>query len=130
VSYKPESGELGGEMLNPNYTNRNEVARDYDTAIIVVDAYGQRIWNAFAYGVKNFIYAEDSEGTLAVNIGTDNINNRTAQLVVSGGDFTAINVLRYNGHSYDVLDGGRITLYSRLAIGDKTEDTVKNETAN
>ena len=130
VSYKPESGELGGEMLNPSYTNRNEVARDYDTAIIVVDAYGQRIWNAFAYGVKNFIYAEDSEGTLAVNIGTDNINNRTAQLVVSGGDFTAINVLRYNGHSYDVLDGGRITLYSRLAIGDKTEDTVKNETAN
>jgi hypothetical protein len=77
--------------------------------------------------VAHFIYAENSEGTLAVNIGTDNIGSKTAQMVVSGGDFTAINVLRYNGHSYDVVDGGRITLYSRLAIGDKTEDTVKDE---
>ncbi|MBR5616516.1 MAG: hypothetical protein IKW66_06815, partial [Clostridia bacterium] len=130
IAFTPESGELGGDMLNPAYSNRNEVGRDYDTAIIVVDGYNQRIWNAFAYGVAHFIYAENSKGTLAVNIGTDNIGSKTAQMVVSGGDFTAINVLRYNGHSYDVLDGGYITLYSRLAIGDKTEGTVKNETAN
>ena len=130
IGFTPESGELGGEMINPAYSNRNEVGRDYDTAIIVVDAYNQRIFNAFAYGVAHFIYAQDSEGTLAVNIGTDNIGSKTAQMVVSGGDFTAINVLRYNGHSYDVLEGGRITLYTRLAIGDKTEGTVKNETGN
>lgn len=127
IGFTPESGELGGTMINPSYSNRNEVGRDYDTVIMVIDAYNQRIWNAFAYGVAHFIYAENSEGTLAVNIGTDNIGSKTAQMVVSGGDFTAINVLRYNGHSYDVVDGGRITLYSRLTIGDKTEDTVKDK---
>lgn len=125
VSYVPESGELGGAMLNPNYSNRNEVARDYNTSIWVVDAEGQKIWNAFSYGVAHFIKAEDSVGTLAVNIGTDNINNQTAQMVVVGGDFTAINVLRYNGHSFDAEDGAKVTIYTRLAIGDKTEDTVK-----
>ena len=125
VSYAPESGELGGTMLNPNYSNRNEVARDYNTSIWVVDAEGQKIWNAFSYGVAHFIKAEQSTGTLAVNIGTDNINNKTAQMVVVGGDFTAINVLRYNGHSFDVEDGAKVTIYTRLAIGDKTEDTVK-----
>ena len=125
VAYTPESGELGGNMLNPNYSNRNEVARDYNTSIWVVDAEGQRIWNAFSYGVAHFIVAEDSYDTLAVNIGTDNIGSKTAQMVISGGDFTGINILRYNGHSYDAEDGARVTLYSRLAIGDKTEDTVK-----
>jgi hypothetical protein len=69
--------------------------------------------------------AEDSYDTLAVNIGTDNIGSKTAQMVIRGGDFTGINILRYNGHSYDVEDGARVTLYSRLAIGDKTEDTEK-----
>ena len=125
VAYTPESGELGGNMLNPDYANRNEVARDYNTTIWVEDAEGQRIWNAFSYGVAHFIVAEDSYDTLAVNIGTDNIGSKTAQLVIDGGDFTGINILRYNGHSYDVEDGAQVTLYSRLAIGDKTEDTEK-----
>ena len=125
VAYVPESGELGGTMLNPNYSNRNEVARDYNTTMIVEDAEGQRIWNAFSYGVAHFIVAKDSYDTLVVNIGTDNIGSKTAQLVIDGGDFTGINILRYNGHSYDVEDGAQVTLYSRLAIGDKTEDTEK-----
>ncbi len=125
VSYVPESGELGGTMLNPNYSNRNEVARDYNTTMWIVNAEGQKIWNAFSYGVAHFIKAEQSEGTLAVNIGTDNIGSETAQMVVIGGDFTAINVLRYNGHSFDAEDGAKVTIYTRLAIGDKTEDTVK-----
>ena len=73
---------------------------------------------------------ENSVDTLAVNIGTDNIGSETAQLVVRGGDFVGINILRFNGHSFDVEDGGVITLYTRLAIGDKTEETVKNQTAN
>lgn len=130
LGYTPESGEIGGNMKNPNYANRNEVARDYNTTILVVNAEGQRIWSAFSYGVAHFIVAENSVGTLAVNIGTDNIGSETAQLVVRGGDFVGINILRFNGHSFDVEDGGVITLYTRLAIGDKTEETVKNQTAN
>lgn len=125
IGFVPESGELGGNMINTNYSNRNEVARDYNTTIWVDKAEGQKIWNAFAYGVAHFIMADQSEGTLAVNIGTDNIGSKTAQLVVYGGDFTAINVLRYNGHSYDAEGGAKVTIYTRLAINDKTEDTVK-----
>ena len=130
LGYTPESGEIGGDLRNPNYANRNEVARDYNTTILVVNAEGQRIWSAFSYGVAHFIVAENSVDTLAVNIGTDNIGSETAQLVVRGGDFVGINILRFNGHSFNVEDGGVITLYTRLAIGDKTEETVKNQTAN
>ncbi|MBE6619791.1 MAG: hypothetical protein E7625_00300 [Ruminococcaceae bacterium] len=125
LGYTPESGEIGGDLKNPNYANRNEVARDYNTTIHVVDAEGQRIWNAFSYGVAHFIVAENSIDTLAVNIGTDNIGSETAQMVIRGGDFVAINVLRFNGHSYDAEDGAKVKLYSRLAIGDKTEETEK-----
>ena len=125
VGYTPESGEINGEMKNPNYGNRNEVGRDYNTTIWVVNAEGQRIWNAFSYGVAHFIVAENSTDTLAVNIGTDNIGSETAQMVIRGGDFVAINVLRFNGHSYDAEDGAKVKLYSRLTIGDKTEETEK-----
>ncbi len=125
IGFKAEATEDPGNTALAGYQDGNYVARDYNTSIQVVDAEGQRIWNAFSYGVAHFIESINSKDTLAVNIGTDNIGDTTAQLVIRGGDFTAINVLRYNGHSYDVYDDPVVTLYARLAINDKTEDTLK-----
>ncbi len=125
IGFKPEATENPGATALPGYQDGNYVARDYNTSIIIVDAEGQRIWNAFSYGVATFIEAKNSKDTLAVNFGTDNIGDTTAQMVIRGGDFTGINILRYNGHSYDVHDGAEVTLYSRLAINDKSEDTLK-----
>ena len=106
--------------MDPNY-----VARIYNTTIEIVNAENERIWSAFSYGVAHMVSATDSTGTLIVNLGSDNIGDSTAQHVISGGDYTAINIMRYNGISYEAKNGAKVTLYSRLAIGDKFEDTVK-----
>lgn len=114
-----------GNAPSDVFEDVNWHGRQNCTSFIVEQAEGERIWNNFSFGVTHMIYAKNSCDTWAVNLGTDNINGATAQVVVDGGDYTAINVLRYNGHSFDLLGGGKITLYTRLAIWDKSEKTVK-----
>jgi hypothetical protein len=80
--------------------------------------------NSFAYGVRNLIHQINSEDTVAINIGADNIGRGTPQLLLEGGSFTGINILRYNGTSYHYTNGTSVRLYTRLSINVHGEDTV------
>lgn len=110
---------------DPNYKDANYVARDTNTTIELLGAQNERVWSAFSYGVAHMISAINSTGTLVVNMGTDNIGDNTAQMVIFGGDYTGLNMMRYNGHSVDIENGARVKLYSRLAIWDKSEGNIK-----
>ncbi len=106
------------------YASNNHVARDYNASIVVENAENQVIFNCFSYGVRNLIHQINSQNTLAVNIGADNIGDTSPQLLLEGGSFTAINVLRYNGVSCEYTQGTKVRLYSRLGINEKREDTL------
>ena len=99
----------------------NPITRRENKFIIVRGADGQQIYNTFVYGCANMIVCEDSS-VLAVNIGSDNIGSRTAQLVMHSGDMTVINAMRYNGVSYE-HSSGTLRLYNRLTIENKKEQT-------
>ena len=92
--------------------------------IQVDGAKNQTIYHAFAYGVKTIIHNIDSTNTCAVNIGTDNIGADCPQFIQNGGSMTAINVLRYNGYSYELMSGN-INLYNRLGINEVGERTAE-----
>lgn len=92
--------------------------------ILVDGAENQTIYHAFAYGVKTIINNVNSQGTCAVNIGTDNMGDDCPQFIQNGGSMTVINVLRYNGYSYDLLSGN-LNLYNRIAINEVGERTIE-----
>ncbi len=117
---RPMSEGTGTTQNDTNY-----YGRQHCTTFILDGAEGERIWNCFSYGVRHMIEATGCRDTLVVDLGSDNLLEKHAQMVVSGGDLTAINILRYNGHSFDLLGGGKLRLYTRLAIWDKSEQTVK-----
>jgi hypothetical protein len=108
----------------PGYASDNHVARDYNASIVVDDAENQIIFNCFSYGVRNLIHHIDSKNTLAVNIGADNIGDTSPQLLLEGGDFTGINILRFNGVSCEYEKGTKVRLYSRLGINERREETL------
>ncbi len=94
--------------------------------IVLDGAESQTVYNTFAYGCANLIVNRNSENSLAVNIGSDNIGSDSAQLVMESGSFTVINSMRYNGHSYD-RESGNLKLYNRITINDKTEEALSLE---
>ncbi len=108
----------------PGYASNNHVARDYNATIVVEDAVNQTIFNSFSYGVRNLIHQINSENTLAVNIGADNIGDTSPQMLLEGGEFTGINILRFNGVSCEYTDGTTVRLYSRLGINERREETL------
>ena len=99
------------------------ITRLYCTYIRVADGSDEKIYNTFAYGVATFAVNDGATDTLLVNIGSDNIGKNTAQTVVKSGSLAGINLMRYNGHSYD-HDGGKLALYNRLTINSAKEETV------
>ena len=108
----------------PGYASDNHVARDYNATIVVEEAENQIIFNCFSYGVRNLIHQIDSKNTLAINIGADNIGDTSPQLLLEGGSFVGINILRFNGVSCEYTKGTSVRLYSRLGIGEKREETL------
>ncbi len=95
--------------------------------IIVEGANNQLIYNTFCYGCSVFVTNNDSDNTLLVNIGSDNIGS--VQLVANSGSIVQINAMRWNGESY-VNNGASIELYNRLTINNTNEKTViKNNTS-
>ena len=113
------------EGTGTDQNDTNYYGRQHCTTFILDRSEGERIWNCFSYGVRHMIEATEGKDTLVVNLGSDNLLERHAQTVTFGGDLTAINILRYNGHSFDLLGDGKLRLYTRLAIWDKGEKTVK-----
>lgn len=108
----------GTEQNDTNYYGRRLC-----TSIIIDGAEGQRIWNAFSYGVYHMVKATNCRDLLIVNLGSDNLFEAGSQMVFDGGDATVIGVLRYNAISYEVFNNAKVKLYSRLAIDEKREDS-------
>jgi len=94
--------------------------------IIVDGAENQIISNTFAYGTATFLTNINSENTLLVNVGSDNLGSGSPQIIADSGSLTGINVMRWNGISFEHYDG-LLNLFNRITIGDKTEDAVTEE---
>lgn len=106
---------IWNELFNP-------ITRSQNQYIIAEGAKNQQIYNTFIYGCSNMLVCKNST-VLAVNIGSDNIGNNSAQLVMEGGEMTVLNAMRYNGVSFKHTDG-ILRLYNRLTINNKTEKTT------
>lgn len=100
------------------------VLREYCDLVIVENAKKQTVYSVFAYGVHSLVHSINSEDTFVCNIGTDNINSVGPQMFVNGGNFTAVNVMRYNGYSYE-MEAGNAAFYNRIAINDIGEKSIK-----
>ncbi|MCL2508745.1 MAG: hypothetical protein FWF05_06175 [Oscillospiraceae bacterium] len=90
----------------------------------VTGAREQSVLNIFAYGVKTLVASDGSEGTLLVNIGADNLGGPSPLLRVNGGSLTAVNMMRWNGHSYDKAGCAALRVYNRLTIDQRCEFNV------
>jgi len=91
--------------------------------IIVDGAENQTVLNTFIYGGASFLINRASENTLLINVGSDNLGEGMAQLMHEDGSMTAVNVMRWNGVSYEYGEGS-LKLMNRLTIGDKTEENL------
>lgn len=108
----------GAESNDTNYYGRMHC-----TSFIVENAQNQLIWNVFSYGVQHMVHAINSTGTRIISIGSDNLGDGGSQFLLDGGDTTIIGVLRYNAISYELENDAALTIYSRLAINEKEEET-------
>ncbi len=115
VNWPTSEGEIWAQLFDP-------ITRLENQYIIVEGATDQLIYNTFIYGCANMIVNRDSTGTLAVNIGSDNIGSNAAQILMESGSMVVINSMRYNGRSFDYIDG-ELELYNRITINDKNEVT-------
>lgn len=83
----------------------NPITRKYLQNIIVQDAENELIFGILAYGARNLLVNKNSVNTVAINMGSDNMNALGAQYINKDAELTVINTLRYNGHSYDNING-------------------------
>ena len=96
------------------------ITRQRNQYIILDGATDQQIYNTFVYGCANMIINRGAVGTVAINIGSDNIGSSTHQLVMESGSMVVINDMRYNGISFD-YQGGELQLHNRITIEKKGE---------
>lgn len=99
------------------------ITRQNTSLIVLASAYGQVIFNTFAYGVKHFAYIIQSRNALLYNVGADNIGSDAAQIFAIDSTFTSVNSMRYNGHSVNLIRSCA-KLYNRLTILDKFEENT------
>lgn len=114
VNWSTDESQIWNQLFDP-------ITRKDNMYIIVDGATDQQIYNTFIYGCASMVVNRNSENTLAVNIGSDNIGSD--QLVMESGSMTVINSMRYNGTSYN-HQSGRLALYNRITIGNKNEEVV------
>ena len=100
----------------------NPITRKMSKIIYAQDAEGQLVLNTFAYGAKHFLVSGNSSVYL-VNVGADNVGEESPMLLTQGGSVTAVNMMRWNGVSYQ-SDDTALTLYNRLTINQKYEPTL------
>ena len=94
------------------------VTRPSLSYLIVEEGDGEILYNTFAYGPHDFLTNQGGQNVFAFNLGSDNIGG--VQTVQTDGSMTVAGILRYNGNSYK-LRGGKLNLYARLTINNKTE---------
>lgn len=104
------------------FTDLFPLTRSRCVYVMLENADGELIFNTFAYGVRTLVSANDSADTVCLNLGSDNIG--AEQLSVSGGTFCGVNLMRYNGSSYEAVRGARLTLINRLTINAANEKNI------
>ncbi len=114
-----EEGNVFTDLFNPVL----RIECDY---MIVDGAENQTVMNTFAYGVATFLTNRNSENTLLVNVGSDNLGDGSPQIIADSGSLTGINVMRWNGVSFEHYDGS-LKLFNRLTIGNKAEKALIEE---
>ena len=99
--------------------------------IIISGAENQTIYNTFAYGAATLITCNDNSTALVANIGCDNVGgyglygtSESPMIVMNSGEMTIINMMRWNGISYQ-HNGGTLKLYNRITINIKNEKTLE-----
>lgn len=100
----------------------NAVTRPGTTYIrMAANADGERVMNTFAYGVHTLVESA-GKNTGLCNLGADNLGG--VMLNVTGGSLNGVNLMRWNGSSYEAASGATVHLYNRLTINNKTEPNV------
>lgn len=116
IGWSKSEQMIQNELFNP-------ITRPNTEYIRLENATGETILNTFAYGVRNLIVSQNSTGVKIVNVGADNLYNTTPLLEVLNGEVFGVNIMRYNGKSYQNTNG-KIKLYNRLTINNQSEQTV------
>ncbi len=98
------------------------ITRSECTYIRLVDAENATVFNTFAYGVHHLVVSDNSKNTMIANVGADNLGGTL--LVTNGGSTTGVNIMRWNGSSYE-NNGGKLLLLNRITINDKYETAVE-----
>jgi len=121
---RTEAPNLENWLLEENlFTDLYDPITRQTTQYIIVDgATDQLIYNTFIYGCANMLINRNSEGTLAVNIGADNIGSAEPFLIMENGSMTVINAMRYNGLPL-LYEDGSLALYNRITINLQNEKT-------
>ena len=112
-----DESKIWAELFDP-------ITRPSAEYLRILGAQKETVLNIFAYGVKTLVAAEGSEQTLLANIGADNLGAGTPLLRVEGGSLTAVNMMRWNGRSYDRSGGAQLRVYNRLTIDKRWECNV------
>lgn len=91
------------------------ITRKSQQCIIVDGAENETIYGFLGYGVKNLIVNKNSKNTLAVNLGSDNLNAFGGQIVNEDSDMVVINTMRHNGHAEDNKNGS-LKIYNPITV--------------
>lgn len=116
IGWSSTESRIQTELFNP-------ITRPGTEYLRLENASGETILNTFAYGVRSLIVSKNSNNVKIINVGADNLYQSTPLLKVSGGEVLGVNIMRYNGISYENTNG-KLKLYNRLSINNKTETTV------
>ena len=116
IGWSSTESRIQTELFNP-------ITRPGTEYLRLENASGETILNTFAYGVRSLIVSKNSSNVKIINVGADNLYQSTPLLKVSGGEVLGVNIMRYNGISYENTNG-KLKLYNRLSINNKTETTV------
>ncbi len=87
--------------------------------LILDGAEKETVYNTFCYGCNTFVRTSDSKEVFLFNMGADNIGG--VYMDFKKSDVTAVNMMRYNGKSYQTDSASTLQLINRLTIGDKNE---------
>jgi len=93
----------------------NATSKVLSNYIILDGAQNQLFLNTFTYGSKTFMIHRNSTGTRLVNMGADNIGEKSPMIKMESGSMIAVNLLRYNGYSIEHVLGD-VTMYNRTTI--------------
>lgn len=102
----------------------NPILREKCQYIKIENATDQLVYDNFAYGCKTLVASVGSENTYLNNIGSDNLESASPQIYVDGGSVFGVNLMRYNGYSFEI-EKGSLALHNRITINEAGEEAIE-----